>query len=288
MKTVFLMISLLITLTLTGCYDSSIKDETSLRQPITNEVEAAQALSLLNSMNINLIGAGVTDSLNTQKSSSVNTQDAVTYPISYSTHRDCNISGTADTNGEQTSQTTYHAQNIFDQCVHYTGIQVDGRNTVDAVLEGDRLSASLTENEIEITLGSTTMGIYAPIDFYSDKAFTVVEIVLTGDAYLSNDTDSMKMSLNDFNITMNTQSSTLSLNGEVTFYLCDSQLFQVTTLTPLQSAANGLFTAGKLDINGVIFEFLSDNTVIVTLADGTQYTLSSDTTIGDIVCPTEG
>jgi len=266
---------------LTGCYNSSSDDNsyTSNKTSITTKEGAAQAIALVKSMHVDLLAAGVTQSLDPQET--MQTSDAVTYPISYDKHRDCNVSGTADTVGEKISDTEYNATNSFNACQQLPGIVVNGENHVYAQLLGNDLQATLTDNEIGVTIGSLSMSINSDIKFYSDRDFNTSSVILDGNVSLTEDSNSYESLFHDFNVTLDTQAKNMQMNGQVDIFACGKEYFDIQTLQPITTAANGTFTSGKLKINGAVFEYNADKSVAVTLADGTQYILPQGM---DVMC----
>jgi len=258
---------------LTGCYNSSSDDKgyTGNKTSITTKEGAAQAIALVKSMHVDLLSAGITQSMDPQQT--MQTSDAISYPISYNKHRDCNVSGTADTVGEKISDTEYNATNSFNSCQQLPGIVVNGENHVYAQLLGNELQATLTDNEIGVTIGHLSMSINSDIKFYSDRDFNTSSVILDGNVSLTEDSNNYESVFHDFNVTLDIQARNMQMNGQVDIFACGKEYFDIQTLQPITTAANGTFTSGKLKINGAVFEYGADKSVFVTLADGTQYVL---------------
>lgn len=276
---------------MSGCFDAKQKKETANSSAISTQQEAAHAVAMVRSIRLDALAQGVTSSVGANQAMQATD---VSYPINYSIHRDCNVSGTADTDGQKISDTEYNATNSFDACQQIPGIIVSGNNHVYAQLLGNDLYAELTENEIEVNMGSLYMyfDYESPIKFYSDKDFSFATIILDGGVALSENPsegefgptmaedggneDGYQGDFHDFNVTMRTGDTgvpTLELNGTLDIYACGKENFNIQTVTPLTVAANGTFSAGELNINGALFEYNDDKTVKVTLADGTAYNL---------------
>jgi len=280
MKAIFATMLVLASL-LTGCYNSSKNDDTvtSGQSSITTKEAAAHAVALVRSMRVDLVSQGTALTVDPQQT--VQSSITTSYPISYSKHRDCNVSGTADTVGEKISDTEYNATNSFDTCQQIPGIIVDGDNHVYAQLHGDNLYAELTDNAVNVTMGALDISIHSDIKFYSDKDFNSSSVVLDGNVSLAENSNTYDAIFHDFNVTLNTQQKNMQMNGNVEIFACGKENFDIQTLQPITTAANGTFTAGKLKINGAIFDYNADKSVSVTLADGTQYRLPQGM---DVIC----
>ena len=280
MKAIFATMLVLASL-LTGCYNSSKNDDTvtSGQSSITTKEAAAHAVALVRSMRVDLVSQGTALTVDPQQT--VQSSITTSYPISYSKHRDCNVSGTADTVGEKISDTEYNATNSFDACQQIPGIIVDGDNHVYAQLHGDNLYAELTDNAVNVAMGALDISIHSDIKFYSDKDFNSSSVVLDGNVSLAENSNTYDAIFHDFNVTLNTQQKNMQMNGNVEIFACGKENFDIQTLQPITTAANGTFTAGKLKINGAIFDYNADKSVSVTLADGTQYILPQGM---DVIC----
>ncbi len=286
---ILLSISLLFGLFFLGCNSSTSTQEKPKGQ-ITTAAQAQEAISYLNSMNLNLITGGLTQSIPGANSSSPSKVSAQAtsdeYPKPYDITRDCKIDGSADTNGTQTSATHYHVYNRFNQCQEFNALIVDGLNTVDADFKDNLLTAVMTENELQISVRNVGIMIFAnTIYFQSDAAFKELNVSLNGDAYLFDDTDEIEIDFNDFNVSLDTNQSTAIVNGAITFNVCEPKTMKIETLVPVVVAPDGSFSSGKLLIDGATFEYLDDNRVLVTFPDGTQGTYNNDVTVSDMECP---
>lgn len=283
-------IMLVLATMMSGCFDAKQKKELVSNSGIATQQEAAHAVAIVRSIRLDALAQGVTSSVGANQAMQATD---VNDPINYSIHRDCNVSGTADTDGQKISDTEYNATNSFDACQQIPGIVVSGNNHVYAQLLGNDLYAELTENDIEVNMGSLYMyfDYESPMKFYSDKNFSFATIILNGGVALSknpsesefgptmaddDNEDGYQGDFHDFNVTMRTADTgipTLELNGTLDIYACGKENFNIQTVTPLTVAANGTFSAGTLNINGALFEYNDDKTVKVTLADGTEYSL---------------
>jgi len=284
---ILLSISLLFGLFFLGCNNNTSIQETPKGQ-ITTAAQAQQAISYLNSMNLNLIAGGLTQSIPAAESSSPSKVSALAADSEgepYNITRDCKISGTADTNGTKLSATHYHVYNTFRQCEEFPALVVDGLNTVDADFQNNVLTAVMTENELQISVRNVGIMIFAnTIYFQSDAAFKELNVSLNGDAYLFDDTDEIEIGFNDFNVSLDTNQSTAIVNGAITFNVCEPITMKIETLVPVVVAADGSFSSGKLLIDGATFEYLDNNRVLVTFPDGSQGTFNNDITVSDMQC----
>jgi len=279
MKKFILAIMLTLAMFMTGCFNSNQADNKSgsIAQILT-EQDAQQAVSMVKSMHIDAISQATTSSVTSQAGMQATTTD---YPVAYSIHRDCNISGTADTVGEKLSDTDYNATNTFEACQHTPGIEVNGQNHVYAKLQGDELFAELTDNEIIVTMGELNIDINSNILFHSNRDFSLVDITLDGNTTLTEGSNTYLATFHDFNITQNTTDVTMQMNGSVDIFACGKEYFDIQTLEPITTASNGTFTAGKLKINGAIFQYNNNKTVSVTLTNGDTYTIPQGM---DMIC----
>ena len=287
---VILTVMLVLATMMSGCFNSSNTKDTTSKSGITTQQEAAHTVAMVRSMRLDALAQGVSSSVGANQAMQATD---VSYPINYSIHRDCNVSGTADTDGQKISDTEYNATNTFNSCSQIPGISVDGTNHVYAQLNGNDLYAELTQNDIDVDMGSLYMRFAydAPMKFYSDKNFSFATIILDGGVALSENPsegefgptiaedggeDGYHGDFHDFNVTMTTDGGgvpTLELNGTLDIFACGKESFNIQTVTPLTIAVNGTFSAGTLNINGALFEYSDDKTVKVTLADGTEYSL---------------
>lgn len=266
----------------TACNDSSTAENKTSSATITNKKEATEAVSLIQSLRLNVLAGGIGQSLAPQVSANkVQSYVVQSYPIPYSIQRDCNVNGTALTEGSKLSDTEYDANNTFTQCEHIPGIVIDGVNHVSGQLNGDNFYAELTQNQIGVTMGELSMQIASPMKFYSNKAMTQTTTVLDGEVGLTEYSNSYSATFSDFNVSIDSQNATMQLNGDVEITACGKENFNIETLEPLHTAANGSYTSGKLKVNGAIFEYNSNKTVTVTLADTTVYTLGQSM---DVMC----
>ena len=289
MKSIIAIMLVLATM-MSGCFDAKQRKEAVSSSGISTKQEAAHAVAMVRTMRLDALAQGVSSSVGANQAMQATD---VSYPIDYSIHRDCNVSGTADTDGQKISDTEYNATNSFDACQQIPGIVVSGNNHVYAQLLGNDLYAELTENEIEVNMGSLYMyfDYESPMKFYSDKNFSFATIILDGGVALSENPsegefgptiaenggeDGYQGDFHDFNVTMvigDARIPTLELNGTLDIYACGKENFNIQTVAPLTVAVNGTFNAGTLNINGALFEYNDDKTVKVTLADGTAYNL---------------
>lgn len=266
----------------TACNNSSSVDSKKSGSTITNKKQAAEAVSLVQSLRLNVVAGVVGQSLAPQASAAKAqmTQDP-SYPIPYSIQRNCDVNGTALTEGSKLSDTEYDANNTFTECEHIPGIIVNGTDHVYGQLDGDNFYAELTENQIGVTMGDLSIQIASPMKFYSNKAMTETTVNLDGEVGLSEHSNSYSATFSDFNVSINSQDATMLLNGDVDITACGKEHFSIETLEPLHTAANGSYTSGKLKVNGAIFEYHSDKTVTVTLDDNTVYILGQSM---DLMC----
>jgi len=264
---------------LVGCYDgdggqSDEGMETSAK--ILTQDDARKAAGLLKIMQLDKLTGSIMPFSTSSQSQNVR----ITYPAPYEKERPCAAKGTVTTIGEKSNLFTYHATNTFVGCEHIEGVSVNGSQTVDATLENNRLSASLSDNRITVNIGNFTTTIMAAMTLYANRDLSIVETILDESILYQYYAEEGRLSAfgatyKDFNVTLNAPQNNMSLNGQVTIDECGS--YDIATLTPITVASNGEYTSGELNVNGAHYAYHNDNTVTVTLEDGTIYTVPQNT-----------
>ncbi len=261
-----------------GCGDgSSSKDGVLENSEVTKEVtqrDARNAVGMVHAMQLNMLASGLSQSLSTQLGMSPSVRNTrVVYPASYEKVRECSVRGTVDTVGEKSNIITYHVNNTFRDCTHINDITVNGTQMVDATYRNNKLVADMNDNNITVARGGFTIDLTSDMTLYADRTFDSIEVILHESGQLSETGNSFHAVFHDFNVTMKTQDNSMYLNGLFESDACGVEAYNIETIVPLIASANGTFTSGTLNINGVNYEYHNDETVTATLGNGDTYVL---------------
>jgi len=236
--------------------------------------DARNTVSILEAMQLNMIANSLSSSLTTQLGlRNASQQTRVTYPAPYEKVRECGVSGNVSTLGEKSNIITYHVTNTFNDCTHIGDIVVNGTQKVDATFINNKLSAMLTDNDITVARGALAVGLTSEIQMYADRQFDVVEIILKESGELFQSDSALKAVFHDFNVTLDTTSNSIYLNGLFESDACGVAGYTIETTTPLVPNTDGSFASGELIINGVNYEYHDDYSVTATLGNGDVYVL---------------
>jgi|GEM_PF-1431075 len=275
MKTILVTITVLVSVFFVGCGGGDntavIESDSANTTKIVTRDDASKAIGAVQSMQFDMLASALSQSLQTQLGAQA-APNRVTYPIPYAKQRECSVSGTVNTTGEKSNLFTYHATNVFDNCTHLDNIIVNGTQMVDATLKNNKLVASLSDNNIEVSMGAKSMHLSDPIQLYSNLDFSRIEVILLEDGQILKDETPSQEVFMDINVTLDTKHATMYLNGFTQIYGCGDEGYDIQTIEPLTANLEGKFTSGTLKINGALFKFNSDNTVTVTLTNGDVYT----------------
>ncbi len=284
MKTILVTAIVLMSVFFVGCgggdNTTAIESDSANTTKIVTQEDARKAVSLVESMHLDVLASGISQSLSTQLGLKA-APNRITYPVPYSKQRECSVSGTVNTSGKKSNVFTYHATNVFDDCKHIDNIVVNGTQSVDATLENNKLVASLSDNNIEVSRGEVTMNLTAPIKLYANRDFSFVEIILQESGQLFKSGNAFQEIFVDFNVTIDTKNTNMYLNGFTQVYGCGDEGYDIQTIVPVTIGSNGGFASGELNINGALFEFNNNNTVTVTLTNGDIYTMVQGM---DVIC----
>ncbi len=253
-----------------GCGDGDTSTENTIENEATysaTEAEVRNTIGFIRSLQLGMVSSGISQSFSAQLGMPV-VSTRVDYPALYEKERPCGKTGTVSSSGTKLNPITYDVNNTYNECTHIDGVNVNGTQKVFATFANNKLNATMTDNNITVSQGDQNIHLTSPFNLYADRDFSRIEIILEETGRLSKFGVSYQAFFNDFNVTLDTQSNSMYLNGFTAIENCGHGEFTIETIDPVVPAVDGSYTSGELNINGALYEYRDDGTVNVTLGSG--------------------
>ncbi len=276
-------ISLAAAVLMTGCGESDSKDSSSVSATaasITTKAEAENSVSAIRTL----------QTRGTSAYSSANSNSSYTAPVNYAPSlvtinntSNCSNGGTMKMSSDfDTSETDITF--TFDNCKGAGGETTNGVMKMLTNDDGENANVQLIMNNFKTqsSQNSTTMNMTMDVKtMYSNSEY--LDLTMDGTLIYEVVDPAEKETLGYDNFRMQAKTGNyLEIDGKVsvtsTTNTCANGSYTLDTLEDLHTTTGG-FDDGKLQVNGVIFDFNTDGTATVTFADGTTSIIEQKDTV---------
>ncbi|MDY0121302.1 MAG: hypothetical protein RBR54_05100 [Sulfurimonas sp.] len=291
-KYINLSLSALAILTLVGCGSDGDDTGAAPKSGVTGEVveiatveDAQNAVASLSSIN-----SYSSDSVSTVMPASgfvEKQEDSILRNLRAQPREtmDCSSGGTMSYDGVA-NDTSANIVYSFNQCNNY-GTLMNGSYSVRGSNDGENISLTGSFNNFKTSSENLSININMTQAIETNIDYNPMKTTTNGTVDVEMGSENLQIGYENFELYMERisysyQSYQYKINGKTSIQssinTCANGVYNIETLTPLQSAYGG-YESGKMKVNGVVIEYHSGGTATVTFEDGTSETMNQNQSV---------